>query len=372
MRFLAILCVVILLSLAPPARAEDHPAIRAAAANARLNQWSSALATVNTIGECSPEDRARALFLSGYCLYQLERYSEAIPKLKEASRLHPPLSFHSLFYGAAAVNAFGDPATAVGLFEHLLQANPPGDLRERALMELLRVHRKGENPAGTTEVLDRLRTLPHHDPAYSLETEYTQAWTHARQGDLTRARPILLRLWKEEPDSFWADQAGDMLGPGGISERDRLERIRVMLKDDMGPEAVAELNPLVAAAETSGPSSRLAALYKLRAEAYLKKRAYDEALADLGRAQAILPSEDYEITYNIASAHDRAGRDDEALARYRDIWERTPRSTFASRTACRATAHGSVSAASASGTMPCLCLYFAMKVSATLSLRSGE
>lgn len=338
MRFRAILCLIILFALAGSARAEDHPAIQAAAASARLNQWSKALASVNAIGGAGAEDRARALFLSGYCLYQLERYSEAIPKLKEASNLHPALSFHGLFFGAAAVNASGDPTTAVGLFERLLQANPPGDLRERALMELMRIHRKGDNPAAAEESINRLRALPRREPTYSLETDYTQAWVHARQGDLTRARPIFLRLWKEEPDSFWADQAGAMLAPGGlcpepggISERDRLDRVRVLIKYGMGSEAVAELNPLVAAAETGSPSARLAVLYKLRAEASMKKRAYDEALADLGRAQAILPSEDYEITYNIASAHDRAGRDDEALARYRDIWERTPRSAFASR-----------------------------------------
>jgi soluble lytic murein transglycosylase len=336
--------LVLALSLFPPVSiADSSPCpteLRAAAALVRAGNYSQALAALGKLGGCDQEELGRARFLSGYCLYQLQRYPEAVNHLREASSLHPPLSFHSLFYGAAATKAAGDTPGAVSLFERLLKSNPPGDLRGRTLMELLRIQRQADDPAAAGEVLDRIRALARRDPAYDLEIDYTSAWIKSRAGAYEEARSLLVRLWKESPDCFWAEQAEVLLAqpafwlPGAgsaFTEKDRLDRVRVLLEKGQGAQAVQELNPIVQLAETNASIAKLAALYKLRAQANEKKRAYNDAIADLYRAQQLLPSEDAEITYLIASCYHRSGREDEGLALYRELWTRSPRSPYASR-----------------------------------------
>jgi soluble lytic murein transglycosylase len=327
-----------------PSPSVDHvKALAQAAERARRDDYAGALTgALAAAGTSDPASQGRALLLAGYCEFKLKRYDSARPHLRDASKIYPSLAYHGLFYGASTFMEEGNYAEAEPLLQKLIASEPPGDLRARAEMELMRLHRRGNDAKGTAAALARVRELTWHDPDWDDELDYTRGWIKAKQGAPAEARAILLRLWKDEPHNFWAEQAEKVLtgkatdvpvSDLGISTADRMERIKNLQNQGRPGQALSEFSPIVAAAEKDPRTqkSRLIELYQLRADLAMDKREFKDALADLKKAQALLPSEDEGLSYKTARCYQRSGRTDEAIELYRHLYTKSPNGEYATR-----------------------------------------
>lgn len=319
-----------------------HP-LHLASVEVSKGNYQSALdiAQQALVAAASPHDQARIHLLSGYCDFKLGNHESARQDLRNASALYPELSFHGLYYGALSYQETRQFDQAVILWEKLIESDPPGDLMGRALMELLRCHRKGENAGATLHTLDRIGRVAG-DPEWSCELDYSRGWAKAELGASAEARSVLLNLWKRRPESFWADMAakyleGDqkekLLLPGessAISDADRVQRIEVLIDRHLPAQALTELKPIFDKVETSA-DGRLYDMLKLRGRAHEERRWFTQAIADFEKAQSLRPGEDVELTFMIANCLRRTGDHDNAIDAYQRIWTDYSECPFATR-----------------------------------------
>lgn len=348
LRWLSLLSLCLFLGLSSPSLAQPplldpDLGLQRAGALVRAEEFTAALSLCQDLLEQvqAPVLRGQLFFIMGYCEFQLQRWQSSQDHLRESSRLFPELSFHGLFYAALAYENQDNYEFAVRYFDKLSSGNPPGDLKPRALMELVRCHRKLSDVEAAANAMGRLRGLAWHDPAWDRELTYTRGWIKVMHREYGEARETLVGLWREEPDGFWAGEAERLLQsepslslPGTstpFSDGDRLRRIQVLMDRGHPSQALTELAPIMAAAEQGAGPARLIGLLKLRGAAYAAARDFGKAIADFERAQSLLPEEDVDLTYQKARCLDRAGKLEEALAVYRNIWEGHPRSSFATR-----------------------------------------
>lgn len=337
--------MLLVVSIAQHTAGQIDPAaaLATAADQARNGNYTPALASCQKVIAATDDvsTKGRAQFLAGYCEYKLKHPEAAFSRLRNASELFPELSYHALYYSALAYQEASKYDEAVLMWEKLIAAKPPGDLTGRALMELLRCHRRSKDAAAAASVLDRLKTLARPDPAWIHEREYTRAWTKVRLGAESDARSRLLQLWRDHPESFWADQAlklleteKSLLLPGEssiLTEGERLRRIQVLIDKNRPSKALTELNPIIAKAEKSSMPARLASLYKTKGVAYEGKREFTNAITYYKKSQALTKAEDVEILYFIARSLRRANKYQEAIVAYRDLTAKYPGGPYATR-----------------------------------------
>jgi soluble lytic murein transglycosylase len=318
--------------------------LAAAAVQTRQDSFAAALITLRpALSAANTVMQGRARLLAGYCEFKLKRYDDARADLRRASMLYPQVSFHGLFYGAMSYQEQGKFPEAAELWEKLISSNPPGDLTGRALLELLRSCRRGDDADHAGKTMARLQALAVKDPTWQREMDYSLGWIKLKKGEKKDARTIFKNLWILHPESFWADQAEKyLIGPDSaalvlpgessiVSESDRLDRVRNLIASNCPSQALTELAPIIAGAEKNASTSRLASLYRLRAGAYDRKRDLNNAISDYQRTQDLLGAEDVELSYLIGSCLRRQGRHAEALEKYRSIWTRHPGNEFATR-----------------------------------------
>ncbi|HUT51803.1 MAG TPA: transglycosylase SLT domain-containing protein [bacterium] len=349
--------IIAILALSLLARGQDAPvapapvdpgqALARAADLAREGSCAAAIgsAAVALKNAADPAMQGRAQLLVGYCSYKLKKYDDARQSLREASRLYPELSFHGLYYGALSFQDQENYPEAVSLWEKLLAGNPPGDLSGRALMQLMRCHRKSDNADAAAAAIARIKALPPaaRDQAWDRELDFTRGWVKLKKAEKAEARKIFKDLWVGHPECFWAGQAekyliGDeakpLLLPGetaAVTQNDRIERIKNLVEQNQPSDALAELKPIIASAEKKPRAEHLIPLYRLRATAYDNKRELTKAVADYQKVQDLAGQEDVEITYLIAACYRRMGKHQDALEKYRRVWTRYPRSVYATR-----------------------------------------
>ncbi len=348
---LRVFVLIIIIMLSPAVFADDPDAspealLSLAAARLKAGEYDKSVELCDR-ARASGQDKTlwgKAQFLAGYCEYKQKKYDSARSRFYQASKLHPELSYHGLFYGALTYQDAENYSEAVPLWEKLISSDPPGDLKGRAMMELLRCRRRGEAPEEAVKVLQRLAALKstEKDGLWDREIDYTSAWAKTMTGSVAEARKELVKLWRDHPTNFWADQAEELLEkhkdsyllPGEttpFSEGDRIKRIENLIDKSYATRALSELAPIVEKAEKGSPPKRVADLYKLQAKAHQAKREFTKSIEILTKAQALTSAEDVEIMYLIASAYRRSGKHDEAVAVYDAIWTRHPSSEYATR-----------------------------------------
>ena len=311
----------------------------------RQYKYTSALSYAEgALGDADGKHQeGRALFLVGYIQYLTGDYSSARKHLKKASVMVPELAYHALRYGAESYQKENKYEQAVKLWEKLERANPPGDLTGVALIEMLRCQRRGDEPGKALKIIARISSHPDRDSSWNREIQYTEGWAKALTGAKADARSKLISLWRDHPENFWAEQAVSFLEsedgrklllPGEEShftDGDRIQRIKNLIDAYHPAEAMDELRPFIEKAEKGSPPERLVGLYKLAADASMKRRRYTTALDYLGKAQALQKTEDLQVTYDIADCHRRSGRHVQAINIYKKIWTDHPRCAYATR-----------------------------------------
>jgi len=351
-RGLCVVCALVLLFIAAPTpRADDknnvdpRKLLESASVHLRQGDCKAALAeTATVIAEAKDKKlKGSAYFASGYCAYEMQEYDKSRDHLKEAGRLRPILSFHSLYYGAHSYQNEARYKEAIELWEKLLAHGPPGDLEGRATMELLRCHRRNQDPAATASALARVDALSEKKSSWNRELDYTKGWVKAKQGSYQKARDILVGLWRDHPTSFWSGQARVLLEgamkdkfllPGEDSvfnEGDRIRRAKELIDRNRSDQGLEELSPIIKEAEKSSPPKRLAGLYELRGRAYMDKRSFEKAIADFKKTQKLRGEKDLELVYLTGRCYQRSGKHDKAIAVYKDIWTNHPKCDYVTR-----------------------------------------
>ena len=346
---LALFALAILLGTPGHFEAEEtkSPKPDAAAALAKAGEYvkigaySSGLdpALIAVEHATDPAQKGRALLLAGYCDYRLGHYDMARERLKEVNANYPLLAYHALLYGARSHQDQENYPEALQLFDKLVSSDPPGDLRSRALMQQIRCLREAGEAEKTATALKTLRGQKTKDSDWTREIEYTEGWIKLMTGDKAGARAAFLKIWKDHPESDWADEAEkhltgesviSVLEPGeaqAFTESDRIYRIKKLLDHHYPKQANAEVDPIVKKAEANNEESRLADLYKLRGTTWMNQRSFTNAIADFDRSQAKLGSESVELTYYKARCQQRRGDWTEAIETYRHIYTGYPTPT---------------------------------------------
>ncbi len=342
-----LLCILVLAVLLCRSGGRADPSLDLGKAGllASEGQYSSALdyCRPGLTGASPPLERGRALFIAGFCQFKLGDHGSARRSLKKASRLHPGLWYHTIYYGANSFQEQERYKEAARLWEKLIQNQPPGDLAGRALMNLVRCKRRGRDPKGALAAVETISLIEHQDPSWSRELQYTKAWAKHELEAYASARKLLLEMWRDNPESFWADQAAellqgeeaqDLLLPGedsAITQGDRIQRVENLIKKNLPERALEELEPVIKEVEKSSSKDRLADLLKLRGRAYMKKRLFKKAIADFERSISLGARGELETRYFIANCLRRSGYHSRAINAYRHIWTKHPNSSFSTR-----------------------------------------
>ncbi|MFO8058263.1 MAG: transglycosylase SLT domain-containing protein [bacterium] len=326
-------------------RADPASMLESASSRLRAGEYKKACAAASSAISHAKDkkQKGRAFFLSGYCNYRLQEFEKARKHLKKASNLQPLLSFHALYYGARSYQDPGKYKKAVELWEKLIASDPPGDLKGRATMELLRCHRRNRDADSTASALARVDSLSQKETSWQPELSYTRGWVRAEQGSYQKAREILVALWRDQPASFWSGQARALLEgsmkekfllPGEDSvftEGERIRRVRKLLDRHRPEKALEEIMPVVKKAEKDSPQKRLVSLYELRGRAYMGKRSFDNAIADFKKSQKLAGEKNLELVYLTGRCHQRAGKHKKAINIYKDIWTNHPKCDYVTR-----------------------------------------
>jgi peptidoglycan lytic transglycosylase len=344
--FLVFVLISITFSLNAQTTTKSHKELLAEAASLyKSGAYSKSIIKCMEVEKTSSDHtiRGRALYLAGHCQYKLKDYKTARLSFRKASAFNPGLSFHGLYYAAMTHKDKREFDKSINFLEQLLSNSPPGDLKGKTMIELMRCHRKAGAHVETKTALGRVNAYSAKDSSWNRELDYTKGWVQFKQDGFAAARETFTKLWRDHPKSYWADQAKEMLSgtdkakfllPGEkeiFNEGDRIKRIKNLIKSRRASKAILELDPIIANAEKFSSSSRTAGLYKIKGEAQMKKRAYSTAIKTYEKAQALDPKEDHEITYQIASCHHRSGSYTEAIKEYLGLWTRFPKGTYATR-----------------------------------------
>ncbi len=332
---------------------EIPPAFDQALVALESNDCPAALQAFQALPHPPPEAiQPRVIFLTGYCLLQLDRPVDALPLLEQAATEYDLLADYAMSYAAQAAVALKDQSKAIVLLSRLLARYPNSRLAEEAQFRLAMIYLEIEQPEDAERAL--LHFL-HRYPASALAPEASLLLAKhflALERD-REAAPFLKRLYIRFPTDPAAAEAERLLQETllltTITPDEHLLRTKALFREGKYREAAAGLTPLLeidpeneeillllgrslfatkaypqtiaAVLPLTGPAVRTPLQVKalfLMGRASLRSGKYFQAIAYLDRILALFPRSKLadDALFLIGLNQEERGRDKAALEAY--------------------------------------------------------